>query len=363
MEIQQGRKKTMKFMDLYSQNKLILEEFELELKNIIYESDFIGGKRILKFEREFSNFLNIENCVGVGNGTDAIEIALLSLEIPMGAEIIVPSNSFIASAEAVKNVGYEVRWVECDDTCNIDPEKLKKCINSNTGAIIFVHLYGNPTNINLVSELAIEMNIPLIEDCAQAHGACLNGRMAGTFGDIGAFSFYPGKNLGAFGDAGAIVTSCEQLAERARMISNHGRKEKYFHEIVGRNSRLDVIQAAILSLKLKHLNIWNNCRQKNAEFYVNNLDNPLITLPRTSVEASHIFHHFVIKVKHVEAMMKHLKHHNIPYGQHYPYLLTEMPSFGGFGTTKQEIVSVPVHESLTVSDRDTVLTVLNKFKI
>lgn len=348
-------------MDLYQQNVNILDEFQLEFQNIIKESNFIGGQRVENFERDFSKYVGTRYCIGTGNGTDALEIALLSLELSQGSEVIVPRNSFIATAEAVKNVGLEVCWVDFDDTYNIDPEDLKEKINKNTSAIIFVHLYGNPSNIEKVQKICLDSKIPLIEDCAQAHGAMFKDKMAGAFGNLSAFSFYPGKNLGAFGDAGAILTDDAYLSDRVRMIANHGRKEKYYHEIIGRNSRLDSLQAVCLSLKLKHLNLWNEARRKNAEFYIKRLDNSRITLSEIDVHSKHVFHHFVIKTENVKLLKNYLKDRAIPYGQHYPYLLPDMPSFGGLGDVEQNVLSIPVHESLSKEDLKYVLDALNKY--
>ena len=348
-------------MDLYEQNKLILEEFNLEFAKIIKDSDFISGKRVKSFEEQFAKFLDCNYCLGVANGTDALEIALLALDLPAGSDVIVPTNTFIGTAEAVKNVGLNVKWVKFDATHNMDPEDLEGKIDKGTSAIIFVHLYGNPSNIKEVTEVSNRFGVPLIEDCAQAHGANVNGRMVGTFGHVGTFSFFPGKNLGAFGDAGAVVSNDTKLIEKARMIANHGRKEKYYHEIIGRNSRLDVIQATCLCIKLKYLDLWTSARQNNAQFYLNGLNNNLLEVPLTKSECTHVYHHFVVKTKKIEEFKKYLSHKSIPYGEHYPYLLTELPSFGGLAKSKQNIVSIPVYENLSGEDRNYILKALNSY--
>lgn len=351
----------IRFMDLYEQNRTVVEEFKLEFDLIIKESDFISGKRVRNFEEQFAKFIGCNYCLGVANGTDALEVALLSLDLPHGTDVIIPTNTFIATAEAVKNVGLNVKWVDFDSTHNMDPIDLQKKINNKTSAIIFVHLYGNPSNIKEVVEIARMHKIPLIEDCAQAHGAKSHGKTAGTFGDLGAFSFYPGKNLGAFGDAGAIVSNDEDLITKARMIANHGRQEKYYHKIIGRNSRLDAMQAACLSIKLRYLDSWTMARQNNASYYLSEITNQLLGLPEINSMCSHVYHHFVIKTDDIERFKTHLQNKLIPYGEHYPYLLPDLPSFGGLAKTKQKVVSIPVYENLPMDDRSYILSALNEF--
>lgn len=262
----------IKFLDLHSQYLSIKEEIDHAISNVISESAFIGGKYVSRFEEHLADYQQAKYCVGVGNGTDALEIAIESLNLPKDGEIIVPANSFISSAEAVSRLGHKI--VFCDarsDDYTINIADLKKRITSNTVAIIAVHLYGHPCDMDPLLELAQEYNLKIIEDCAQAHGAEYKGQKVGAIGDLGCFSFYPGKNLGAFGDGGAIVTNSEPLAVRCRMIANHGRIAKYDHKFEGRNSRLDGLQAAILTVKLRHLDKWTDNRIMIANEYLERL--------------------------------------------------------------------------------------------
>ena len=271
----------IKFLDLSAQYQSIKPEIDQAIQAVISESAFIGGHYVKQFEKEFSDYIDVKHCVGVGNGTDAIEIALEALNMPGGSEVIVPANSFIASSEAVTRQGHRVVFADADkDSYVLSIEDVKKRITPNTKAIMAVHLYGHPCDMDALLGLAEEHNLYIIEDCAQAHGAEYKGKKVGSIGHVATFSFYPGKNLGAYGDGGAITTNDDELAKKARMIANHGRIAKYDHDFEGRNSRLDGIQAAILSVKLKYLNAWTEQRIKIADLYMELLqDEKNIILP------------------------------------------------------------------------------------
>lgn len=359
----------IKFLDLRKQYESIREEINEAIKNVILDSAFIGGRYVAKFEEEFAEFIGAKYCIGVGNGTDALEIAIEALELPKGSEIIVPALTFIASAEAVTRSGHKVVFCDVGEDYLISIDDLKSKITKRTAAIMVVHLYGHPCDMDRILEIANEYNLRVIEDCAQAHGAEYNGKRVGTFGDISAFSFYPGKNLGAFGDAGAIVTNNQNLAIKCKMIRNHGRLDKYNHEFEGRNSRLDGIQAAILSVKLKHLSAWNNHREYVASLYDKGLkDIGDIIIPPKSPKVKHVYHLYVIRTKKRDELRHWLKQNNIETGIHYPIALPDLKAYEYLNDNKvkfyaseivKEITSLPMGDHLSESD---VLEVINKIK-
>lgn len=351
----------IKFLDLHSQYLSIKEEIDQAILNVISESAFIGGKYVSQFEEQFADYQQAKYCVGVGNGTDALEIAIESLNLPDDGEIIVPANSFIASSEAVTRSGHKI--VFCDassDDYTINIADLKKRITPNTVAIIAVHLYGHPCDMDPLIELAHEYNLKIIEDCAQAHGAEYKGQKVGAIGDLGCFSFYPGKNLGAFGDGGAIVTNKEALAVRCRMIANHGRIAKYDHKFQGRNSRLDGLQAAILTTKLRHLDDWTDKRITIANEYLERLkDIPEITLPVRQEWAKQVYHLFVIRHSNRDKIQAVLKDSGIQTGIHYPIALPKLEAYKGHGQENESgfswesdnlLLSLPIGEHLSIQE-------------
>lgn len=348
----------IKFLDLNQQYKAIKDEIDASILAVLNESAFVGGRFVRRFEENFAAYQQAEHCVGVGNGTDALEIALEALDLPPGSEIIVPANSFIASSEAVSRSGHVV--VFCDvnpDDYTIDVADARRAVTDKTAAIIAVHLYGHPCDMEPLLALASEHRLRVIEDCAQAHGAEYKGARVGALGHIGAFSFYPGKNLGAYGDAGCIVTNDAVLAERCRMIANHGRLAKYEHEFEGRNSRLDGIQAAVLDVKLRHLDAWTDCRIAIAQQYLEELIAlPEYRLPVRQSWAKQVYHLFV--VQHVErnGLALFLKQQNVQTGIHYPTALPDLPAYSKRSSDDcelpvarrlaSEIISLPIGEHL-----------------
>lgn len=362
----------VKFADLKSQYDNIKEEIDDAIKSVISESAFIGGKYIEKFEKEFADYQQAKFCLGVGNGTDAIEIAIESLDMQKGSEIIVPANSFIASSEAITRSGHKVVFCDCDENnYTISIPSLKSKITPNTKAIIAVHLYGHPCDMDELLVLAKEYDLKIIEDCAQAHGAEYKGKRVGAIGDIGTFSFYPGKNLGAYGDGGAIVTNSEELAKKCKMIANHGRVEKYNHEFEGRNSRLDGLQAAILSVKLKHLEEWTNQRIKIANYYLETLkDIKDIVLPKREDWAKQVYHLFVIQTKKRDELKQYLKDNGIQTGIHYPISLAKLKAYDYLGQRNEdffanksdkELLSLPMGEHLNYHDLEQIIIKIKEF--
>lgn len=316
------------FVDLRAQYQSIAGEIDAAIADVIGNTAFIGGRYVSRFEEAFASYCGARHCIGVGNGTDAIYIALRALEIGRGDEVITAANSFIATAEAITMIGARVVFVDCDpQTFNIDPRKVIHAVTPRTKAIVPVHLYGQPADMLALKEIADRNRLFIIEDAAQAHGAEINGKRVGAFGHAGCFSFYPGKNLGAYGDAGAIVTDSEELATKCRMIANHGRIKKYDHDFEGINSRLDGLQAAVLSVKLKHLDAWTEKRRRVASRYKELLKDAAVATPIEAPDMRHVYHLFVIRLSHRDAVMAKLKAEGIDTGVHYPIALPNLKAY------------------------------------
>jgi len=316
------------FVDLKVQYDSIKKEIDDAIRNVVENLQFIGGDVVRNFENEFASYLGVNQCIGCGNGTDAIEIALAALHIGHGDEVLVPAMSWISTSEAVSNVGATPVFVDVHPNYyTIDPSSIAEKITSKTKAIIPVHLYGLPCDMDPLMSIAKERKLRIIEDCAQAHGATYKGKKAGSFGDLGTFSFYPSKNLGAYGDAGAIVTNSEELAKRCRLISNHGQQAKHDHLMEGRNSNLDTIQAAVLRTKLRKLDQWNEKRRVVASWYDHYLNTPLIKTPQRPIYASHVHHVYGVLVEDREDLIKKLASANVNSQIHYPHALPFLPAY------------------------------------
>jgi dTDP-4-amino-4,6-dideoxygalactose transaminase len=357
-------------VDLKSQYESIKEEIDSLISDVISKSAFIGGPYVKSFETAFAEFCNVKHCIGVGNGTDALFIALKTLGIGKGDEVITAANSFIATSEAITMTGAKVVFIDINpQTYNMDPNKLgdylKKRFTSNASsltplpkAVIPVHLYGQPADMDPILDIAKKYNLKVIEDAAQAHGARYKGRQIGSIGDMACFSFYPGKNLGAYGDAGAIVTDNDELALKARMYANHGRIGKYDHEIEGVNSRMDGLQAAILGAKLNHLPKWTESRRKNAYLYNEYLKDTDLITPTEIDDIKAVYHLYVVRIKNElrKGLQEHLKSKGISTGIHYPIALPNLKAYSYLNlngndfpdATKasQEILSLPMFPEL-----------------
>jgi len=362
----------VKFLDLAAQFTSIEAEIREAIDRVISESAFVSGKYARRFEDEFCTYNGVRHCVGVGNGTDALELAIEALELPPNSEILVPANSFIASSEAVTRVGHRVRFVDCDPgnyTMSIDALTASFC--DGVAAIMPVHLYGHPCDMDAVLRFAGDHGLRIIEDCAQAHGAEYRGRRVGTLGDIAAFSFYPGKNLGAYGDAGAVLTDDDGLARRVRMIANHGREDKHVHEFEGRNSRMDGLQAAILSVKLRYLDSWIDARRRVAVQYSERLAGiSWLECPPEEPWARHAYHLYVIRTNVRDSLQKHLSGAGIQTGIHYPTALPDLPAYEYLGQEDRapvarrysgSLLSLPIGEHLSESDIDEVVHAISEF--
>lgn len=347
----------IKFLDLQSQYSSIRQEIDEAISHVIGSATFIGGRPVAAFEEDFARYVQADHCIGVANATDGLEIAIEALGLTPGSEILVPANSFVASSEAVTRSGHRVRFVDPDPrTLCVNAETLDRQSTPNTRAVIVVHLYGRPVDVEQVSRWAAARNIAVVEDAAQAHGASVRGRRVGAIGHVGVFSFYPGKNLGAYGDGGAIVTSDPALARRARMIANHGRVAKYDHEFEGRNSRLDSIQAAILSVKLRHLDSWTDRRNLLAAAYYEALsDIPgLVLPPAPGADVRHAYHLFVVRTSRRSNLAAHLTALGIETGIHYPVALPDLAAYAYLRDSRKfmssvvatELLSLPIGEHL-----------------
>lgn len=313
---------------LFDQYQTIKPEIDDAVQKIITSSAFVGGEEVRHFEHEFAAFCDAKASVGVGNGTDALYLTLRALGIGPGDEVITVAHTFIATSEAISATGALPIFIDVkDDTMLMDPALVKKAITSKTKAIVPVHLYGQSCDMDAIMEIARKHGLKVVEDAAQAHGGRWRGQRVGSMGDAATFSFYPGKNLGAFGDAGAVVSQDEGLIEHIRMLANHGRLEKYTHKMEGVNSRLDGLQAAILRVKLRYLDEWNNRRRQIADAYVEQLAPLGIGLPIVDDNAEAVFHLFVIRVAERERLQTLLKEEGIATGVHYPVPLHLQPAY------------------------------------
>jgi len=307
------------FLDLKSGYLELREEIDEAIMKSLESGWYIGGDSVEHFEREFAAYTGADHCISTGNGLDALHLGLKALSVGPGDEVILPSHTFIATWLAVTHTGAKIVPVEPDEkTYTIDPERIETAITTKTKVIIPVHLYGHPADLDPILEIAKRHGIKVLEDAAQAHGARYKGHRVGAHSDLVAWSFYPGKNLGAFGDAGGITTNDPELAERIKKLRNYGSSRKYHHEEIGFNSRLDPIQASILSVKLRHLDEWNERRKKVAAFYAKILQNTSLRLPEIAPWADPVWHLYVIRSKEREKLQEKLKQSGVGTMIHYP---------------------------------------------
>ena len=333
------------FVDLRKQHAFLKGEILEAISSALDNASFIGGPLVESFEREFAKFCEASHCVGVSSGTDALRFALIASGVKPGDEVITVPNTFIATVEAISQVGARPVLVDIEsDTFNMDPELIEEKISEKTTAILPVHLYGQPANMGPILDIAEKYNLKIIEDACQAHGARYKGKRVGAFGSAGCFSFYPGKNLGACGEGGAVITDNADIANHIRMLRDHGQIKKYFHEIEGYNGRLDAIQAAILSIKLKQLEGWNEKRREAASLYTNLLSD--VDQVKTPVEADYshsVFHLYVILAENRDNLLKYLTECEIGVGLHYPLPIHMQKAYSHLGYKKGDF---PVTESV-----------------
>ena len=341
---------TLPLVDLKRQYASIQQEMDEKISGVLKSTAFILGPEVREFEKDFSAFCGTEHAVGVSSGTEALSLALLALSVGRDDEVVTTPNTFIATAGAISHVGAQPVLVDVDpESYNIDASLVEGAITKRTKAIIPVHLYGQPSEMEAILQVAKRHNIKVIEDACQAHGAEYRGRRVGSFGDIAAFSFYPGKNLGAYGDGGAVVTDKGELAERIRLLRDHGSPKKYYHEIIGYNSRLDEIQAAVLRVKLRYLNEWNEKRRGNARVYNEYLKDLVnkgsVVTPKEMSWAKHVYHLYVIQVEDNirDKLIEHLNARGIGAQIHYPIPIHLQKAYKHLGYNRG---SFPVAEKL-----------------
>lgn len=360
------------FVSFVPMEKELDQELRAAFERVYTNSWYIAGKEDEAFEKAFAEFCNVKYCVGTGNGLDALMLGLKAVGIKEGDEVIVPSNTYIATALAVTYVGANPVFVEPDiKTFNINPELIEEKITEKTKAIVPVHLYGQPCDMDPIMEIAQRHNLYVIEDCAQAHGATYKGQKIGTFGDVSGFSFYPGKNLGALGDAGAIITNREEIADKVRVLGNYGSDYKYHHIYQGNNSRLDEMQAAFLAVKLPHLERMNEERRKIAGKYMEGIKNPKVILPFVPEYANPVWHIFGIRCKRRNELEKFLNDAGIGTNKHYPIPMHLQECYKNLGFKKGDFpvaekiseteLSIPIFYGMTDEQVSYVIEWINRF--
>jgi dTDP-4-amino-4,6-dideoxygalactose transaminase len=364
------------FVDLQAQYRSIKSEVDAAIQRVLDTSAFVLGREVEAFERAFAEYVGAEFCVGVSNGTAAIQLALTACGVGAGDEVIVPANTFFATAEAVSTANASPVFVDCDPASyNIDASKIETAITPRTRAVIPVHLYGQPADLGPIFEIAGRHNLIVIEDAAQAHGARYKGRRVGPLGRAGCFSFYPGKNLGAYGEGGAVVTNDKEVARRVRLLRDHGSEQKYRHEIVGYNFRLEGIQGAVLGVKLKHLDRWNELRRGHAARY-RELLAPLeasgaLALPEEMSYAESVYHLFVVQAEARDALQRFLSAAGVQTGIHYPVPVHLQPAYASLGHKEgdfpeaerqaRRLLSLPMFAELTARQTAYVSDALGDF--
>ena len=347
------------FLDLKAQYLSIKPEIDQAIENVFEKTAFAGGPFVAEFEENYAKAHQARYCVAVNNGTSALHVTLMALEIGPGDEVIVPANTFFATAEAVSLAGATPVFVDCDDKFyNLDPSKIEAAITKDTKAIFAVHLYGQPAPMEPIKAIADQHDLILLEDAAQAHLATYQGKFVGNFGKAACFSFYPGKNLGAFGEGGAVITNDEELYRKMQVIKDHGSAKKYYHQVIGHNYRMSGIQGAVLNVKLNYIADWTRRRRQNAELYRQYLNGiEQITLPEAMSDAEHSYHLFVIRVPDRDRLQQYLSENQIYTGIHYPIPCHLQEAYkdldyetGSFPLSEEyahQILSLPMSEQLT----------------
>jgi dTDP-4-amino-4,6-dideoxygalactose transaminase len=346
------------------------EEYEKKAIEVLRSGWYILGKEVEEFEKEFARYIGTDYAIGVDNGLNALVLTFRALDIGAGDEVIVQGNTYIASVMGITMNNATPVFVEPDEYYNIDADRIEERITDKTKAILVTHLYGQASNMEKVIEICQKYNLELVEDCAQSHGALFDNKMTGAFG-IGCFSFYPSKNLGAFGDSGAIVTNNSEIAKKLKVLRNYGSEKRYYNEVVGYNSRLDEIQAGLLRIKLQHIEELTNERKIIVQKYLKNINNTLIELPKVRDKATHIWHLFVVRCKERDNLQKYLEDNGIGSVIHYPIPphLSEAYSYlelkkGDLPITENyaaTVLSLPLYNGMTEEEVDYVIKVINNF--
>lgn len=346
-------------------------EFEEKALKVLRSGWYVLGEEVSSFEKEFAAYTGAKYCVGLASGLDALWLAFRVLGIGQGDEVIVQGNTYIASVMGITINGATPIFVEPDQYFGIDADKIEEKVTAKTKAILVTHLYGMASRMDRIVEICQKHNLKLIEDCAQSHGACFHGQMTGTFGDVGCFSFYPSKNLGAFGDGGAVVVNDQQLAEDFKVYRNYGSEKRYYNKVVGTNSRLDEIQAALLRVRLAHVQEITNEKITIAARYNEKINNPIIQLPEVAPGASCVWHQYVIRCERREELIAYLKDKGIATIIHYPIPphLAEAYQYLGHSTgflpitehLAETVLSIPMYNGMTLEEQDYVIDTINSF--
>lgn len=358
------------FFDYKRQLKIIHPQINQAIKKVLDSGCLILGNEVKKFENSFSKYIGVKYGIGVNSGTDAIKIALRALNIGKDDEVITVANTAVPTISAIREAGAMPKFVDIKNNFTINENKIEQAITKKTKVILAVHLYGQACNMPVILKIAKKHNLKIVEDCAQSHGTKINNKKAGAFGNISCFSFYPTKNLGAYGDAGIILTSNKKLAEKCRALRMYGMKQGHHSYFEGYNSRLDEMQAAILNVKLKYLDEWVARRRQIAKYYLNNIKNPKIILPKTDTQ-NNSFHLFVIKTNQRKKLIKYLTDNNIGFGIHYetPVHLQKAYKFLGYKkgdlpiteNFAKQIISLPIFPELTKAEIKHIVDIINKF--
>lgn len=360
-------------LDLNAQYKPITDDIKAEIEKVFKSHKYILGPQVKEFEEAMQKYCDVKHAIGCASGTDALVLALKALEIQEDDEVITTTFTFFATAGSISRVGAKPVFVDIEpDTFNIDPQKIENAITTKTKAIIVVHLFGQPAKMDKIMEIAQKHDLKVIEDNAQGIGAKFDGKLAGTIGDIGTLSFFPSKNLGAMGDAGMCLTNSDELAAKLFQLRVHGENPKYFHKWVGLNSRLDTIQAAVLKVKLPHLENWSDARRKNAQYYYENLKNvSQIKLPVIHEKATSIYNQFTLIAENRNNLLEHLRKNDIGCAVYYPKPLHIQECFSKLGYKKgdmpiaedisQKVISIPVFSEITKDQQDHVIKSIKEF--
>ena len=372
MENKLTKNRKIPFLNLSKQYEQIKGEVLPAVEKVFEQNAFTNGYSVKSFEDNFASFCETNYSIAVNNGTSALHLAVEALGIGQGDEVIIPANTFIATAWAPAYVKATPVFVDCDpDTWQIDPAKIEAKINSKTKAIIGVHLYGQPFDIDAVKAIADKYNIPLLEDAAQAHGAKYFGKRVGQFGEMACFSFYPGKNLGTYGEGGGITTNNESYKNHLHQLRNHGCSKRYYHDIIGYNMRMGGVEGAVLDIKLKYIDSWNGRRQTIAERYQKGISNPKIKLQHSPKGYESVYHLFVVTTEDRAALEKHLNDHNIWPGKHYPVPCHLQKAFENLGYQKgdfphaeylaEHCLTLPMFAELEDEDVEAVIKAINAY--
>lgn len=362
----------LSMVNLTVQYEKIKEEINASIQETLDSTQFILGKKVTELEQKCAEYLNVKRAAACASGTDALQIALMTMDIKPGDEVITTPFTFVATAETIALLGAVPVYVDVnEDDFNIDVSKIEAAVTKKTKAIIPVHLYGQSADMDPIMEIARKHNLYVIEDMAQAFGTEYKGQKVGGLGHIGATSFFPSKNLGCYGDGGMMFTNDDALADRLKMICNHGSKVRYIHETLGVNSRLDTIQAAVLLVKIKYIDEYNKKRAKNAEYYNSKLHSSKIKIPVISPFTNHIFHQYTIRVENRDRLADYLNSKGIPFGVYYPIPLHQQPAYKNLGgksfklpiseKASKEVISLPMYPELTIEEMDYITNAILEF--